>query len=82
LAPVESIIPSWTSLILTAPTIQLCEEQGAPSEGVAVGNLPRQEIEPDKAVADLFDTMAAKAANRAGKDAVSGLLEKPPQTSA
>jgi len=30
------------------------EEQGAPSEDVAVGNLPRQEIEPDKAVADLF----------------------------
>jgi hypothetical protein len=27
------------------------EEQGAPSEGVAVGN---REIEPDKAVADLF----------------------------
>ena len=46
--------PLCTSLILTAPTIQLCEEQGAPSEGVAVGNLPRQEIEPDKAVADLF----------------------------
>ena len=57
------------------------EEQGAPSEGVAVGNLPRQRIEPDKAVAGLFfDTMAA--ANRAGKDALSRLLEKPPQTSA
>ena len=29
-----------------------------------------------------FETMAAKAANRAGKDALSRLLEKPPQTSA
>jgi hypothetical protein len=30
------------------------EEQGAPSEGVAVGNLPRQQIEFDRAVTGLF----------------------------
>jgi len=39
-----------------------------------VGNLSSREIEPDRAVAELFRTMAA--ANKAGKAALRQLLNK------
>jgi hypothetical protein len=54
LAPVEGIVTFMDKPYIDRTDYTCGEEQGAPSEGVAVGNLPRREIEPDKAVADLF----------------------------